>query len=70
MWKERKGDKATYNNLIRIFEGAGNQQCADFIRHSLTSLLVSLACKPSPSPSFAWSIKNWAIEKGPGDEAT
>ena len=36
MWKERKGRQATYNNLIRIFEGARTQQCADFIRHSLT----------------------------------
>ena len=41
MWKERKGDKATYNNLIKIFEGAGNQQCADFIRHIGKSLASS-----------------------------
>ena len=32
MWKERNGPDATYNNLIRIFEGAGNRECADFIR--------------------------------------
>ena len=35
-WKKRKGHQATYNNLIKIFEDAGNKECADFIRRDLT----------------------------------
>ena len=75
MWKERKGRQATYNNLIRIFEGARNQQCADFIRHSLTfgKSLASIpyACKPSLHlPVLHGALKTaWVIEKGPGDQA-
>ena len=60
MWKERKGNQATYNNLIRIFEDAGHQQCADFIRHNLTfgkcrsSLILMQAL--SLSPTFVYAI--------------
>ena len=60
MWKERKGDQATYNNLIGIFEGAGNQECADSIRHDLTfgkcrsSLVLMQAL--SLSPTFVYAI--------------
>ena len=49
MWKEKKGRQATYINLIRIFEGAGNQQCADFIRHNLISGKSQSSLVPKPS---------------------
>ena len=31
-WKQRNGSKATYNRLIKIFERAGYQDCADKVR--------------------------------------
>ena len=36
MWKQRTGSKATYSRLIKIFERAGYQNCADKV--------VQLAC--------------------------
>lgn len=32
MWKERLGTKATFLNLIGVFERAGYQNCADFVK--------------------------------------
>ena len=32
MWKQRSGSKATYSRLIKIFERAGYQDCADKVR--------------------------------------
>ena len=32
IWKQRLGDNATYNNLIRSFELAGFQQLADTVK--------------------------------------
>ena len=32
MWKQRTGSKATYSKLIKIFEQAGYQNCADNVR--------------------------------------
>ena len=31
-WKQRTGSKATYSKLIKIFERAGYQNCADRVR--------------------------------------
>ena len=35
-WKQSKGSGATYNNLIRVFEDAGYQECADAVRSIFT----------------------------------
>ena len=32
MWRKRLGSNATYINLIGVFEDAGYQNCADFVR--------------------------------------
>ena len=31
-WKQKKGNEATYINLIEVFECAGNRQYADYVR--------------------------------------
>ena len=34
IWKQRTGSKATYSKLIKIFERAGYQNCADKVRRT------------------------------------
>ena len=31
-WKKKKGDNATFENLIKAFEGAGHQSDTDAVR--------------------------------------
>ena len=39
-WKRSKGDKATYGQLIAVLEGAGYQDCADFVRKVANSIEI------------------------------
>ena len=39
-WKQSKGDEATYGQLIAVLEGAGYQDCADFVRKVANSIEI------------------------------
>ena len=39
-WKQSKGDKATYGQLIAVLESAGYQDCADFVRKVANSIEI------------------------------
>ena len=36
-WKQKRGSEATYGNLIEVFERAGYEQCADFVRNLIST---------------------------------
>ena len=77
MWQERLGTKATFLNLIGVFECAGYQNCADFVKrvcygkycelemmHGNNNILVSSLGPLSQIIKFVRGQKNGSCKEG------
>ena len=51
IWKQRKGDQATFENLIKAFENVGYKQYADTVRRLCRESGGDGSTQPSSNPS-------------------